>query len=96
MTSTLPPIAQAFSGGIGSVIANAGAFPLDVIVTRLQTQRETPNVSRRKKLTALDIIEDIVSREGYLGLFAGFGSDSLATLISNLFLHILLYSAIPR
>lgn len=37
MTSTLPPLVQAFSGGIGSASANAISYPLDLIATRLRT-----------------------------------------------------------
>jgi solute carrier family 25 (peroxisomal adenine nucleotide transporter), member 17 len=37
MTSTLPPLIQAFSGSIGSATANAIIYPLDLVATRLQT-----------------------------------------------------------
>lgn len=37
MTSTLPPLIQAFSGAIGSASAGAIAYPLDLVATRIQT-----------------------------------------------------------
>lgn len=37
MTSTLPPLVQAFSGALGSAASNASAYPLDLVCTRLQT-----------------------------------------------------------
>ena len=36
MTSVLPPFVQACSGAIGSVVANASSYPLDLVCTRLQ------------------------------------------------------------
>ena len=36
MTSTLPPLVQAVSGSVGSAIANAVSYPLDLVCTRLQ------------------------------------------------------------
>lgn len=39
MTSTLPPLVQAFSGAMGSATANAVSYPLDVVTTRLQTTK---------------------------------------------------------
>jgi len=79
MTSTLPPLVQAFAGGIGSVVANAGSFPLDVAATRIQVQPS----GKKEGANATQIIQDIVSREGYHGLYVGFSSDSVATLISK-------------
>ena len=39
MTSTLPPITQAFSGAFGGAVANSIAYPLDLVTTRLQATR---------------------------------------------------------
>lgn len=39
MTSTLPPLVQAFSGAVGSATANAVSYPLDLVTTRLQTTK---------------------------------------------------------
>lgn len=92
MTSVLPPLAQAVSGGLGSVVANTGSYPLDVIATRLQTQR-TSSDPKAKKLKPLDVVKDIIRRQGWSGLYSGFASDSLATLISN-FIYFYAYSFI--
>lgn len=36
MTSTLPPLAQALSGALGSAFANVASYPLDLAATKLQ------------------------------------------------------------
>jgi len=52
MTSTLPPIIQAFSGGLGAVVANVGSYPLDVVATRLQTSGKGSVSSKKSKSTS--------------------------------------------
>jgi adenine nucleotide transporter 17 len=39
MTSTLSPLTQAVTGALGSASANALAYPLDVVTTRLQVTK---------------------------------------------------------
>ncbi|KAH9485650.1 Kidney mitochondrial carrier protein 1 [Psilocybe cubensis] len=83
MTSTLPPIVQAFSGAIGSVSANTLTYPLDLVTTRLQL--DSPQKSRRRggiygaALTFRRIFRDYGLDAFYDGLWA----DSCATLLAK-------------
>ncbi|KAJ7496655.1 mitochondrial carrier domain-containing protein [Mycena latifolia] len=85
MTSTLPPLVQAFSGAIGSVSANALTYPLDLVTTRLQL--DSPQKARRSSGLhgAVRILRGIVEKRGVQDLYAGLGTDTGATLLSNFF-----------
>ncbi|ORY36266.1 hypothetical protein BCR35DRAFT_336619 [Leucosporidium creatinivorum] len=39
MASTLPPLAQATSGALASVVSNLLVYPLDTVTTRMQTSK---------------------------------------------------------
>lgn len=83
MTSTLPPIVQAFSGAIGSVSANTLTYPLDLVTTRLQLW--SPQKSKRHggisgaALTFRHIFKDY----GIEALYDGLWADSCATLLAK-------------
>lgn len=56
MASNLPPLAQATSGSLGSVVSNALVFPLDTVVKRLQTtkrRRSRPALERARSAAKL-------------------------------------------
>ena len=82
MTSSLPPLAQAVSGALGSATANSISYPLDLVATKLQT-----TVSRSRKLDGLKgvyhLLKHIVRTEGFAGLYDGLGADTASTLISK-------------
>lgn len=87
-TPTLPPLATATSGAIGSALANGAIFPLDLITSRLQT------AGRKGKYgTPLGAARKIVEEEGVSGLYSGIASDTLSTLLSN-FLYFYAYQAL--
>lgn len=92
MTSTLPPLIQAFSGSIGSATANTIVYPLDLVATRLQT-------SSSKKLRGfagiLRALQHVLQREGWSGLYDGLGTDTAANIISN-FLYFYFYAFLRR
>ncbi|KAJ3483358.1 hypothetical protein NLI96_g6364 [Meripilus lineatus] len=88
MTSTLPPLVQAFSGAIGSATANTLSYPLDLIATRLQT---TSSRKLRGFRGIVLTLKHILQTEGWHGLYDGLGTDTLATLLSN-FLYFYFYS----
>ncbi|KAF7979009.1 hypothetical protein HWV62_43973 [Athelia sp. TMB] len=88
MTSTLPPLVQAFSGAFGSAAANAASYPLDLVTTRLQTTRST---RVRGLKGALHLIQQIIERHGWTALYDGLGTDTAATVLSN-FLYYYFYS----
>jgi solute carrier family 25 (peroxisomal adenine nucleotide transporter), member 17 len=86
MTSTLPPIVQAFSGAIGSATANVLTYPLDLVTTRVQldppVDRKESNKSRGL-LRAFHIIRRIVHKNGLAALYDGVWTDTGATLLSK-------------
>ncbi|KAJ7179542.1 mitochondrial carrier domain-containing protein [Mycena filopes] len=85
MTSNLPPIVQAFSGAIGSASANTLTYPLDLVTTRLQL--DPPDKARRSSghRGAIRILHRIIRKRGFQDLYAGLGTDTGATLLSNFF-----------
>ncbi|KAJ8454241.1 hypothetical protein ONZ51_g13143 [Trametes cubensis] len=98
MTSSLPPLAQAVSGALGSAAANSISYPLDLVATKLQT-----TASRSRKLDGLKgvyhLLKHIVRTEGLTGLYDGIGADTASTLISNFlyfYFYTLLHAIIAR
>ncbi|KAJ7350702.1 mitochondrial carrier domain-containing protein [Mycena albidolilacea] len=85
MTSTLPPLVQAFSGAIGSASANTLTYPLDLVTTRLQL--DSPEKARRSSGLhgAIRILRGIIKKHGFQDLYTGLGTDTGATLLSNFF-----------
>ncbi|KAJ7125346.1 mitochondrial carrier domain-containing protein [Mycena epipterygia] len=85
MTSTLPPLVQAFSGAIGSASANALTYPLDLVTTRLQL--DSPQKAKRSSGLhgAVRILRGIIKKRGFGDLYNGLGTDTGATLLSNFF-----------
>ncbi|KAL5521389.1 hypothetical protein ACEPAG_9315 [Sanghuangporus baumii] len=79
MTSTLPPLVQAFSGALGGAAANASAYPLDLVCTRLQTSHS------RERQGIFATLQQIIKKRGFAGLYDGLETDSAATLISSFF-----------
>ncbi|KAL5483201.1 hypothetical protein ACEPAI_8431 [Sanghuangporus weigelae] len=82
MTSTLPPLIQAFSGALGGAAANASAYPLDLVCTRLQTSH-----SRERQALAgiFATLQKTIKKRGFVGLYDGLETDTAATLISSIF-----------
>ncbi|KAI5475360.1 hypothetical protein MNV49_001591 [Pseudohyphozyma bogoriensis] len=90
MTSSLPPLAQAISGSLGSVVSNTFVYPLDTLSTRLQT-RATSKRSGRAPTTFIETIKKILREEGVGSFYLGLGTDSLSTGLSN-FIYFYAYS----
>ncbi|KAK7057709.1 mitochondrial carrier domain-containing protein [Favolaschia claudopus] len=91
MTSTLPPLVQAFSGAIGSATANTLTYPLDLVTTRLQL--DPPEKARKSAglRGAIRILRGIIRKYGFQDLYNGLGTDTGATLVSN-FLYFYFYA----
>ncbi|KAJ7099378.1 mitochondrial carrier [Mycena belliarum] len=91
MTSTLPPLVQAFSGAIGSASANTLTYPLDLVTTRLQL--DSPQKARRSTglYRAIRILRGIIRKHGVQDLYSGLGTDTGATLLAN-FLYFYCYA----
>nr|GAT51516.1 predicted protein [Mycena chlorophos] len=85
MTSSLPPLVQAFSGAIGSASSNALVYPFALATTRLQL--DSPQ--KAKKVGGLSgayrILHKIVRKHGLSSLYTGLATDTGATLLSNFF-----------
>ncbi|KAF8963574.1 mitochondrial carrier domain-containing protein [Flammula alnicola] len=85
MTSTLPPLVQAFSGAIGSASANALAYPLNLVTTRLQLDSPRRSQVRGGIPGALRILKHIFTKHGMGAFYDGLWADTCATLLSNFF-----------
>ncbi|KJA28773.1 hypothetical protein HYPSUDRAFT_82352 [Hypholoma sublateritium FD-334 SS-4] len=85
MTSTLPPLVQAFSGAIGSAFANGLTYPLDLVTTRLQLDSPERSKSRGGAVGGLHLLAYIIKRHGVGALYDGLWADTCATLLSNFF-----------
>ncbi|KAF8996159.1 mitochondrial carrier domain-containing protein [Cyathus striatus] len=93
MTSTLPPLVQAFSGAIGSASANAITYPLDLLTTRLQLDPPNSPEEKRGIRGAIRILKKIVRKHGISSLYDGILTDTSAVLLSNFF-YFYFYSAL--
>ncbi|WWC89165.1 uncharacterized protein L201_004083 [Kwoniella dendrophila CBS 6074] len=83
MNTTLPPFLQATSGALGSAVANAIVYPLDVATTRMQNNARKPHYER---LNLRDTLSHLLSKRNYLKeLYSGIETDTLSTLLSNFF-----------
>ncbi|KAF8161406.1 mitochondrial carrier domain-containing protein [Crassisporium funariophilum] len=91
MTSTLPPLVQAFSGAIGSASANALTYPLDLIATCLQLDPPRKRKQRGGIHGAVLIFKHILRNYGIGALYDGLWPDTVATFLSN-FLYFYFYS----
>ena len=98
--SQLPPSGHAVAGSIASALSNAITYPLDLIITRLQTQRrlqksegEKGDHERQDEYEDLtDAVKKIYTREGGLsGFYAGLLQDTAKTVLDS-FLFFLLYN----
>ncbi|KAI0644918.1 mitochondrial carrier [Trametes meyenii] len=80
MTSSLPPLAQAWSGALGSAAANSISYPLDLVATKLQT---TTSKKIRGLQGAVRLIKHVLRTDGMAGLYDGLGADTASTLTSK-------------
>ena len=83
MTSTLPPLVQAFSGAIGSATANALTYPLDLLTTRLQLEPPESRKPRGGLYGASMIFRHIADKYGWHAFYDGLTADTYATLLSK-------------
>lgn len=99
-TSTaLPALGHAISGSTGTAISNLATYPLDLIITRLQTQR-LRHPSKDAHYTdptsdhydgVLDAAQKIYNRDGLAGFYAGIGPDTAKSVLDS-FLFFLFYN----
>ena len=92
----LPALGHAIAGSTGAAISNICTYPLALIITRLQIQRQlrknaSPPHSEEYQ-SILDAVQKIVTREsGLAGFFVGVLSDTSKT-IADSFLFFLAYN----
>jgi hypothetical protein len=90
-TAILEALGHALSGAAGAAISNVATYPLDLIITRLQIQRQLQNAKTGEKDGTegeeeyysgfVDAVRKIVSRDGYTGLWRGADSDTVKTML---------------
>lgn len=88
MTSTLPPLVQAFSGAIGSASANILTYPLDLVTTRVQLDPPSNSRKFRGITRPIHLLRNIARRDGITALYGGIATDTGATILSR---YVLLY-----
>jgi Mitochondrial carrier protein len=92
----LPALGHAVSGAAGSVISTTITYPLALIVTRLQVQRQLRKLGYApgddEYRSIFDAAEKIYTKEGGISaFFSGCGQDSVKTVIDS-FLFFLAYN----
>ncbi|KAF9478133.1 mitochondrial carrier [Pholiota conissans] len=85
MTSTLPPLVQAFSGAIGSASANALSYPFNLVTTKLQLDSPRRSKDRGGFVGGIHLLLKIIRKHGVDALYDGLGADTIATLLSSFF-----------
>ena len=96
----LPALGHALAGSTGAAISNVFTYPLDLIITRLQIQRQlrkdskVPDVNEYKNIR--DAANKIYTREGGLsGFYSGLLQDTSKT-IADSFLFFLAYNLLRQ
>lgn len=93
----LPALGHATSGALGTAISKLLTYPLDVVITRLQVQRQLQSGSDRPHYDSfLDAIEKIYEREGGLQAFYNGVFHETAKGIADSFLFFLAYSYVRQ
>ncbi|KAF8190829.1 mitochondrial carrier domain-containing protein [Pholiota molesta] len=85
MTSTLPPLVQAFSGAIGSASANALSYPFNLVTTKLQLDSPRRSKVRGGIVGGVNLLASILKKHGVHALYDGLLADTYATLLSSFF-----------
>lgn len=73
VSKELPPGGEALAGALGAVAALVVVYPLDIIKTRLQVNRQT--IGR--------VARDIIHKDGLLGLYYGMPAALLGVFSTN-------------
>ncbi|KAH7366637.1 peroxisomal adenine nucleotide transporter 1 [Pyrenochaeta sp. MPI-SDFR-AT-0127] len=93
----LPALGHAISGAAGTAISKLITYPLDVVITRLQVQRQLQKDSKHPHYNGvLDAIEKIYEREGGLPAFYSGVLDETAKGVADSFLFFLAYSYVRQ
>ena len=91
----MPALGHAVAGSTGAAISNVCTYPLDLIITRLQIQRQLrkasgePHSDEYKSIR--DAVQKIYRHEGLAGLYTGVLQDTSKT-VADSFLFFLAYN----
>jgi hypothetical protein len=93
----LPALGHATSGALGTAISKFVTYPLDVVITRLQVQRQLQHNGERPHYDGLlDAIEKIYEREGGLKAFYSGVLQETFKGVADSFLFFLAYSYVRQ
>jgi hypothetical protein len=93
----LPALGHAMSGAAGTAIAKLITYPLDLVITRLQVQRQLKRDGKHAHYTGiLDAIETIYEREGGLQAFYSGVVPEVVKGVADSFLFFLAYSYVRQ
>ena len=91
----LPALGHALAGSTGAAISSISTYPLSLIITRLQTQRQLRQFKSHEPSADYTSIQNAVKRiytqEGVKGLYTGLIPDTVKT-IADSFLFFLAYN----
>ena len=91
----LPALGHALAGSTGATISTISTYPLSLIITRLQTQRQLRRCNSQgpsADYTSIqDAVKKIYTQEGVQGLYTGLIPDTVKT-IADSFLFFLAYN----
>ncbi|KAF2431570.1 mitochondrial carrier [Tothia fuscella] len=94
----LPALGHAISGSLGSAVSNVITYPLSLVITRLQVQRQfrSSRGNNDEYKSIADAIEQIYAKEGGIPAFySGCLQDTAKTMVDS-FLFFLAYSFIRQ
>lgn len=93
----LPALGHATSGALGSAISKLITYPLDVVITRLQVQRQLQHNGERPYYDGFfDAIEKIYEREGGpQAFYSGVAQETFKSVVDS-FLFFLAYSYVRQ
>lgn len=93
----LPALGHATSGALGTAISKLITYPLDLVVARLQVQKQLQSENERPRYDGiLDAIEKIYEREGGLSAFYNGVPHEVFKGVTDSFLFFLAYSYVRQ
>lgn len=91
----LPALGHALAGSTGAAISSVSTYPLSLIITRLQTQRQLRHRKSQEPsadyTSTQNAVQRIYTQEGVQGLYTGLIPDTVKT-IADSFLFFLAYN----
>ncbi|KAJ4367861.1 hypothetical protein N0V86_009700 [Didymella sp. IMI 355093] len=93
----LPALGHATSGALGTAISKLITYPLDLVVARLQVQKQLQGANEKPRYDGiLDAVEKIYEREGGLSAFYNGVPHEVFKGVTDSFLFFLAYSYVRQ